>query len=443
MKLSPEELNREYASKMELLGYINPYAGDDFKKKDKVEFRTFKKPNRRNGKTYLTIEGSYRIQIPKLKKSYGPKGDAKWNIVTNSFTGEVEMEESIILHIPGTRSIFLDDLREETGAKDEDLIKRASAIEIYDGALTCSYNEQNKIAFLRACGGNIESHGRLKGTHAALFYEKDMSTAAQRYVRENLPKHDILGFVMDRIKRQQNAPLWAILAAVRNQSIKACREVFYETTMMHAQVIKLAKDNPKRLEPIIFSEEGHNKIILLEAIQRGLVKQLTDEWVTPEGKRLAFINKGADPVEALVRLIPHPELEALKAQVGDLLEGLKTDLKERDAYIEEILARNKQLEKEAELARAIPTQKLKELANDKGYSRDQVEKVFEEIKESNGKGPVEFNAPHWYKSNYFPKNEDGTLKSYRPNQLVDYYMENQSEFAKLVTALQEASQDVE
>jgi hypothetical protein len=443
MKLSSEEMNREYASKMELLGYLSPYAGEGVKRKDTVEFRTFKKPNRRNGKTYMVIDGSCRIRIPKLQKQVEKGGGITWKLVTNKFTGEVEMEESTILYIPGTRSIFLDDLREETGSKDDELLKRAAAIEIYDGAVTCSYNEQNKIAYLRVFGGNAESRGRMKDQHVMLVYEKDMSSVAQRYVRENLPKHDVIGFVTERIKSGQNAPLWAILAAIRNQSIKDCREIFYETTMMQAQVMKLAKDDPKRLEPIIFSEEGHNKIVILEAIEKGLVKQLADQWVTPEGKGLAYINKGADPIEALVRLIPYAELEALKSKVGDILEGLASDLKERDAYIEQLIARNKQLEKEAELSRAIPTQKLKEMANDKGYSKDQIEEVFAGIKEANGKAPVEFNPPHWFKSDYFPKNEDGTLKSYRPNQLVDHYLEHQSDFAKLITALQEAEDVVE
>lgn len=433
MKLTAEEKSREYSSKMELLGYLNPYFGNEFKK-DQVEFRTFRPQTRNNGKLYNVIPGTGLIQVPKLDKD--------GRVVENKFTGEVEMEEETILYIPGTRSIFLSDLRDQTGQEDSKLFDRARSIEFYDGYVTCQYNEQNKIAYLRAFGGNAESRGRIPNIHAKLYYERDMLSSAERYLKSVLPKHDVVGFVADNIKSKNNAPLWAILAAVRNQSIKKCQEVYPQTSMMHAQILKMAKDNPGQLEPVIFSEEGHNKIVILEAIERGYVKELADTWATAEGKTLAYISKGADPIEALLRLIPHKELEALKSKVGDVIDGLAKDQKERDAEIERILAENKRLRKEAELARSVSTDKLKELSNDKGYSKEEIQKVFEEIKEAGGNNVVEFRKPNWFTSDYFEKKEDGTTKSYMTAQIVDYYFENQSDFAKLLTALQKENEPV-
>jgi hypothetical protein len=437
--IDKEALSRKYASKMELLGFVNPFVADQFGGKKTITFKTersidpfFKSRERWETDLFVTIPGVDRIHVPKIKDG---------QIQVSQITGEVELEEATICHIPGTKSIFVDELLEmKVGQNVTDVLKRARAIDIYSENLTCLPSQMSLVSYLRACSWNKDNSWR-RHDAAVKFFEDDKTLNASSYLSKSLHQGKILSFIEDSISKGSNAPLWAIFSSWKNMSIRDCKSRF-EIPVMQAELHILARSKPEVIASLASTEHGEKKIFLLEAIDRGHIVRAQDRWVSKEGNILAVISPGAQAIEALVMGIDREEYEKVKVLVGDLLRDLTEKERERDSEIERLKKQIESLQKESLISKNIPAEQLRKLeVEGSKVTAEDVEKTIKRFIED---GVVEYTEPCWHRCKFFPNStkKDGTLKSFRIEDLVNHFMENKEDYGKFVSESEKESENL-
>jgi hypothetical protein len=322
-------------SKMKALGYRNDFFDPQSQTGEHVTFITIRQVNKKNGQTFITVPGVDKILIPAL--------DLDGKAIQEN--GRVKLVEAKIAYIPGAPSIFVDEIMEMTGRKEEEkVLAEAQDISIFDGVLRVPRHEINKIAFMRATGRNRDCKNNPSGFPT--FREWNQAIEAKMRLDSVVPRFDVTSRITHMIQEKQHTALWLIYSVLENQPVAVAKQVV-DLNIMQLHLLKKADTQPELIVKALEDESYQDRMIILQAFYTGeLVEDINGNVKTIDGKQVSFVARGASQVDAVHASISKEEMQALRQRIGTIFQRqMVADAKEN--------AKIKSLEQEIERLKSI------------------------------------------------------------------------------------------